>query len=88
MSASQRGSATSQASGDDEMEELSSEDSDRDDEGSDVNDGMSEFPRHNPPGPPVVRSEQLALLFDYPSHAMPSVTEMFKGVLKLYASKT
>lgn len=37
---------------------------------------------------PVVRPEQLAGVFDHPTHAMPSVKDLFAGVLKLYAPRT
>jgi len=37
---------------------------------------------------PVVRMQELANVFDYPSHAMPSVKDMFASVLNLFASKT
>lgn len=36
---------------------------------------------------PVVRPEKLAEVFDYPSHAMPPMKDLFQGVMRLYAKK-
>jgi len=36
---------------------------------------------------PVVRTQELANVLDYPSHAMPSMADMFRSVLSLYAGK-
>lgn len=37
---------------------------------------------------PVVRMQELANVFDYQSHAMPSTKDMFSSVLSLFAGKT
>lgn len=52
-----------------------------------VDDDDSTLPQKTEDTRPVVRREQLAEVFDHPSLAMPSMQDLFKGVLNLYVEK-
>lgn len=58
-------------------------------EDTDMADDSTALPQNtqNEDTRPVVRREQLADVFDYPTLAMPPMVEMFKDVLKLYSEK-